>query len=305
VAPTPSTVNVEFEHVHPLNIDGRLVDAAVSGLAGLPLSGEVSLVITGQMKSSYGERIGGEYRESFTDERVSAGRVVAKVVTRDGRAEILLAATVIARGMEGHRDMPLSRLVRHEGLHLLLRQREEDVHHLMGAPVTESQTLVAWMAALALEEYRIELSLCREGSFASRCHADEMPAMLRDYIEEFGLLGARWGEPDCATDALSMTNDLIVKLALMAAEEAIQPSVGEVLVTSEPWQTLIGSNWDAMGTAISTLPDALISAPEQARTAIEHFKPVVIEFCRRVGFQLVDGPDGVYVEPITGPNDTP
>lgn len=303
-SPSPTTVEVGFEFVHPANVDRDRLERAVAPLKRLQLAGSIRVVVTSDMPASLAPRVQPSYSAPFRVDRVGAGRVIAKTVTDlSSSTEILLDAVVLQPELREHTEMSLVRLIEHEGLHLLLRSRGEDAHSLERALATSSEADVAylWLAALAIEEFRIERCICARGSFASESYAEEMPRVLADYREAFDAAGAAWGvNPDAPGDVVAMTNDLMSKVACMVAQNDFDPAVSETLLASKDWRDFVGATWGKFVACAADIPDAGHALDGQtARDLVMRFmNGVVRPWCKQLGFILRDE-GGLVVEPLT------
>ena len=302
-SPSPTTVEVGFEFVHPANIDRDRLELAIAPLKRLPLGGSVRVVVTSDMRASLALRVQPSYSAPFRVDRVGAGRVIAKTVTDlSSSTEILLDAVVLQPELREHTEMSLARLIEHEGLHLLLRSRGEDAHSLERALATSNEADVAylWLAALVVEEFRIERCICARGSFVTETYADEMSRVLADYRTAFDLAGSAWGSPDAAADVVAMTNDLMSKVACMAAQHEFDPAVNETLLASKDWREFVGTAWNKFVACASEIPDASNALDDQAASVlvVRFMNGVVRPWCKQLGFILHDE-GGLVVEPLT------
>jgi hypothetical protein len=300
----PPTIEVSFEHVHPRNLDCRLLERATTHLAELPLGGNVRVVVTSQLDDSLEARLDSTYTVPFRKNRVGVGRVIAKTVTdKTSSTEILLDAIALLPGVRDHTDVSLGRLLSHEGLHLVLRARGEDAHTIVRTllrPRDAVEETLYWMAALALEEYRIERYLCGCGSFATEPYELEMPRILEDYYDAFAHVALSWGAADreVGREVVEMTNDLMSKVAFVAAEHKVRGAISDSVVGSLHWRALIGPAWTELVRAGADIPDASVALPElELKAAVEAFAAVAAAWCEHIGFRLdIDG--GLCVAPL-------
>jgi hypothetical protein len=292
-ATTSATIEIDFEYVNPANVDQATLEQALAPLASIPLTGNVRVVVTSDMAESLASRVQSSYSDPFRVDRVGAGRVTAKTVTDlAASTEILIDAVALLPDLRGHTEISLRRLMRHEGLHLLLRLHSEDAHSVVRAlePCNEADKSYYWMAALALEEFRIERHLCSRGSFVSESYDDEMPRVLHDYYSEFETVARSWGsDSDAPVRILSMTNDLVSKVAFVVGQHDVRPAVSDAVIGSLHWRAMIGPAWNAFRASVTSVPDA------GERLTAEQLKPIVVEFaavvaswCEHIGFRLLD-----------------
>jgi hypothetical protein len=253
------------------------------------------------MAASLASRVQSSYSGPFRVDRVGAGRVTAKTVTDlAASTEILIDAVALLPDLRGHTEITLRRLVWHEGLHLLLRRHLEDAHSVVRAlePCNAADKSYYWMAALALEEFRIERYLCGLGSFVSESYDDEMPRILADYYAAFEKVGKSWHSNPEPTRILSMANGLVSKVAFVVGEQGVRPAVSDAVIGALHWRALIGPAWDAFQASMIAVPDAGERlTTEQLRLIVVEFAGVVASWCERIGFELLNE-GGLYLKPL-------
>jgi hypothetical protein len=312
---TAPSINVSFEYVHPNNVDLDRLDRALQPLRGLQLAGSVQVVVTSDLAASHKSRVHKKWSAPFDVDRVGTGRVIAKAVTdQDASTAILLDAVVLLPSMQGHTDMSSPRLVWHEGIHLLLRDRGEDAHTLVehgrAATSSEAERTLMWMSALALEEYRIERALCEIGSFATEPYEEEMPRILDDAFADIARKAPYWSSDSTVPAAVLATmNAIVSKVAFLVAQHDLVPAVDKTVISSLSWRALVGPGWDAMRETAAKIPHALVPVDaDELRSHVAAFAKRAEEWCAHVGIRLGDDPDGVmYIESLfeLEPGETP
>lgn len=290
-------IDISCEHVHPDNVDKAMIERAAIPLRRLPLREAPRIVVTGDLEASYGERVSRFFADPFRQERL-VGRVIAKTVTdKDSSTVILLDAAALEPGVRN--SGTLSRLLLHEGLHLLLRDRGEDAHAAVRDmnPSSEIDTILYWIAALALDEYRVETQLCGEGNFLTISLEAELTSILAAYRSVFDEIGANWGEA-AAQRLLPLASGLMDKLALAAAENKVRVGLGERLLENEDWKGFIGDHWMRMRMVLERLPAAKTKmAADDLFVAIRSLAAIAAGWCEQLGFRLEDD-GGLCLQPL-------
>jgi len=187
-------VEIDFEHVDRVRVDAVILEREVAPLWKLPLPGNIRVVVTGEMRKSLAARVDRCYSDPFQQERI-IGRVTAKTVTDlTSSTEILVDACVLQPHVHPHLDGPLRRLLCHEGHHLVLRHNGEDAHSAVRAarPSDLAAEAITWIAALAVEEFRIESALVADGLHGVPYDV-QLPPALEDWHRELTIAGKCWG----------------------------------------------------------------------------------------------------------------
>lgn len=301
----PAIIEIDFEYVHRDNVDCEILERTAVVLKALPLSGNIRIVVTSQMDDSLSSRISETYSVPFRQMRTGVGFVTAKTVTdKSSSTEILVDARALLPGVREHTDVSLGRLLQHEGLHIVMRQREEDAHTVvrtMEAGKDCAEVELLWMGALALEELRIERSLCSRGSFATEPYSEEMPRILVDLYDAFADLGNCWGSPGAETGqkTVELVGYLMSKVAFVAAEQLVHAAIPEETIDSRDWRALIGPNWDELMRLGREVPDALspLGAKERAAAA-ERVATIAAAWCEHIGIRLEDDNGELCVVPL-------
>jgi hypothetical protein len=294
-----SVVEVDYEFVEPRNVDAAFLDRSLAALRELPLGGNIRVVVTSQMDASLASRVDQRYSGPFQQRRI-IGRVTAKTVTDlSSSTEILLDAITLQADVRDHLDGSVERLLLHEGHHLVLRDRGEDAHECVRSAGTADFAAEAflWMGALALEEFRIECAMCREGEFGVP-YERQLPAMLSDWHAGFAEAGTSWNA-NSAQRTLEMTNEIITRAAYVAAEHLCGNPISPVIVESIHWQSLVGGCWPLLLRVVEAIPPAeQPMRPTELQAAVRDMAALAEAWCRHIGFTLCPEDDGFSVLPL-------
>ncbi len=295
----PSVVELDYEHIDPRNVDIAFLERSLAALRGLPLGGNIRVVVTSQMDASLASRVDRCYSGPFRQQRI-IGRVTAKTVTDlSSSTEILLDATTLLPGVRDHLDGSVERLLLHEGHHLVLRDRSEDAHACVRPARAADPAIEAfvWMGALALEEFRIEYALCREGEFGVS-YEQQLPAMLSDWHAGLADTGANWNATN-AQRTLEMTNEIITRAAYVAAEHVCGNEVSEEILANSHWRSLVGDCWPTLLHVVESVPSAEQRLrPTELARAVRDMAALAEVWCERIGFKLCADAAGLSLLPL-------
>lgn len=294
-----SVVEVDYEFVDPRNLDAAFLERSLAALRELPLGGNIRVVVTSQMDASLASRVDQRYSGPFQQRRI-IGLVTAKTVTDlSSSTEILLDAITLQTDVRDHLDGSVERLLLHEGHHLVLRDQGEDAHECVRSACSAdfAGEASAWMGALALEEFRIECALCREGEFGVP-YEQQLPAMLSDWHAGLADAGANWNT-NSAQRTLEMTNEIITRAAYVAAEHLCGNPVSQTILENSHWQSLVGGCWPMLLRVVEAIPSAEQRLrPTELDAAVRDMAAVAEAWCERIGFRLCAEADGFSVLPL-------
>jgi hypothetical protein len=295
-----SVVEVDYEFVDPRNVDTAFLNRSIAALRGLPLGGNIRVVVTSQMDTSLALRVDRCYSGPFRQQRI-IGRVTAKTVTDlSSSPEILLDAITLQPDVRDHLDGSVERLLLHEGHHLVLRDRGEDAHECVrkANAADSAEEAALWMGALALEEYRIECALCREGEFGVP-YERQLPPMLGEWRSALAAAGEAWNAMQ-AQRTLELTNEIITRAAYVAAEHVCGNVVPEAIVGSDDWASLVGECWPMLLRIVDAAPSAESRLqPPKLSALVREMAALAEVWCERIGFSLCVEADGLFVLPLT------
>jgi hypothetical protein len=295
---------IEVEHVEERNLDLDLIRESWGLLRTLPLQEPVTIVVTGDMAQSLDEY---EYQlfRSWTALR-TAGKVTAKaVMDAHGRMAILVDAERVpadpfganrtARPPGAQSDAPLERLLEHEGLHLVVRARQE------GADVTRCECeydgdyafdQFRMIAALAVEEFRVERAQCAAGRYL----AGDAVATIRRDLDTYRISFAKAFTSGGAFAASSALNDLAVQLAAVVAEHLSGNALDAQLREEARWHQVVGPAWDHLIRELEPMPGALTKVSRvDLDVAIRSLAAALRDWFTRLGFTLEDAPNGAHL----------
>jgi hypothetical protein len=293
-------VELGFEYVDERNVDRAFLEQAMTPLRELPLAGNIRVVVTSQMDDSLAARVNERYIEPFHQGRI-IGRVTAKTVTdQSSSTEILLDAAALLPNVRLHIDGGIQRLLGHEGHHLVLRDRGEDARSCVRATCANENTAegaIGWIAALAVEEYRIEAALCAQGVYGLS-YDDELPPALFDWYETLAVAGEFWGSGQ-GERILTVTNEIITRSAHVAAAHRFGHPLTDSTLSSSHWTALIGHSWQKLLLLTERIPPATARVELPELTAmVRDVAGLVGSWCKLIGFELVTDTDGFYLWPL-------
>jgi hypothetical protein len=289
-----AVVELGFEFVDERNVDIAFLQDALSSLRGLPLAGNVRVVVTSEMARSLAARIDRYYSTPFHQKRIM-GRVTAKTVTDHASStEILVDAVALQPDVRSHVDASLERVLAHEGRHLVLRQRGEDAHSCVRALSPTPEDLTIWIAALAIEEYRIETALCANGSF-SLAYEHVLPGALDDWSAALTTAMDKWGSNQ-GPILLELANEIITRSAYVAAAHHNGEPLGNALLSHPAWTKLVGECWDDLLELTQHAPsaDETVEMDDLLRIITEAAR-LVASWCAHLGFRIDADEGGPYL----------
>lgn len=248
-------------------------DVLASGLAALdvlPLDdARLEVVLANDLEKSAGRR----GRDGFRGpRRVATGSVMGMVVPNPDRVGVLIAGRLLRPGAVRAGLANVPRLFAHEGYHALLVQHAEHAEALLeemrrqGVAGSAGLSLAAGM----IEEYRVELPLCRAGLLPN----PNLDRSLRGFAR--GLADAR--EATESERAEAWTRDLfghlldvVHRLARSAAADAVEDrrTAPPAITERKIWRRYFADLWEPVRDALEPVPAALDRMPyeEMAQTA--------------------------------------
>lgn len=167
-AVSQTVVDLYAEAIDPFEVL-RFDPGAMPPLVGLAIQvlsqviqdpASVSLVLCDDLATSVRHRLPAERAARFTTER-GGGHVGAKTMLVGDRIEVLVPSGLFLGEHGDHQDFAdqlAVRTVAHEGYHVLLKQRREELGNWTGDPVDHTQLLLS-CADQVIEEYRVEAAI--------------------------------------------------------------------------------------------------------------------------------------------------
>ena len=242
------------------------------------------------MDKSYGDRVGSWYSDPFAAVRMS-GQVTAKTVRcKDTQLdEVLVDAVILTPEIRDRMDTSVTRLLMHEGYHLLLRQARENAEFLMrGNDARTAYEDFAWIAAIALEEVRIESALCSQGFFLNVTTDDLVRRLIADAAGAMEKARALFttGGSDLVRPHFA---ELAVRAAYAMAAENAGAALTEHVLESSGWKRWGPPDWAQLLCVARDAPDA--------RHRVEHallldkakrLIPLLERWLEKIGFRLTD-----------------
>jgi hypothetical protein len=181
----------------------------------------------------------------------------------------------------------------------VLRDRGEDANACVRAlgELDPARKTFAWMAALAVEEYRIESALCQAEHQATP-YDEQLPPVLAEWLAIVEEAGASWG-PDKAVPIIQTTSEIITRCAYVAAEEHFGTPLKAAVTESEEWRYLVGDCWPRLLAVMKDLPCADVSLSEDELTSkVRDVAALVQEWCDAIGFELSSEDGDLCVMPL-------
>jgi hypothetical protein len=190
------------------------------------------------------------------------------IIEPDGSAIIFMNASLLIAEGDARAEANPERMFSHECWHVVLAHEEEDPSSsLRRLDLTADEEHCLSLAAIAVEEFRIESHLWR-GRLVSSSRSGDTPDYLlnvRDKVAE-GL-----SNPDfriAARVALAAHGELNTHLAYVAAEPPEQRPLAHPLTNSADWDRLVGPFWTDMLPGFDQFPDAAGRIGEAALDAL-------------------------------------
>jgi hypothetical protein len=288
----------DVEFAHPKQIDRRRAEQALAALPVVGTPERMRVILTGDMFQSL-ERHDERHDPRFTRSRTT-GIVGAKTLHhRQGTATVLIDAGFF-EGKLGDSGMDfLRRLVRHEGYHVVLGERNEDtdcVFRRLQPP--EARGYCLGIGAIAVDEYRIERALWAEG-YPDEGRAHDLSTILPEARQQFrDAVVMRYDrEPIDRTmrSAVTVFNQLSTHMAYVAAEPAAVKTKGIAAVEHErDWERLIGTTWEEFERILQDVPDAREPSRERIDAAIEALAWQHEAWFAHIGFRFEEISSGTY-----------
>lgn len=278
-------IELSFDDVDPNKLMTDSLFEGIDKLAGLSLPGYVRVIVTAEFEECFEEHVKPKYSECFTQRRVG-GFVPAKTVTDGGSSTILVDVQALFPDVAEQLSCPLSRILEHEGHHLLLRARHEDAHttHCRGADCDTPTGWLKLLAALAIEEFRVESALTTVGSFKEE--NTECAEALDLVWRCLDALRAET-EPDARDGELGVLfRDLVVLVAERVAGRCGEQSIPNDL-TSHPSVSAI---WSRFSATLAEIPAS--DVPITGAALKEHVGAVAVlleEWLHHLGFAFDPG----------------
>ena len=273
-------IELSFGDFDPNKLATDSLFEGIDKLAGLSLPGFVQVIVTAEFEESFEEHVKPKYSECFTQRRVG-GVVLAKTVTDGGSSTIILDVRALIPDVAEQLSCPLSRILEHEGQHLLLRARHEDAHttHGRSADCETPTGCLKLLAALAIEEFRVESALTRVGSFKDE--NNECTEVLHLVARQLDVLRAETAPDACDAELGVCFRDLVVLVA-----ERVAGRCGEQPIpydfTSHP---AVSVTWSRFSATLADIPAS--DVPITGATLNEHVDAVAVlleEWLHHLGF---------------------
>jgi hypothetical protein len=297
-------MDVVAEFVDEDVLDRALIDEATAALPPLPHPDRASLVLTGDVVRSINKR-GNHDTEHvpYTQERLT-GMVGAKTLHHDETSEVIVVAGPFIRGNEdAYRGLDMSRVVRHEGWHVALFQRDEDMAPLwkrLPAELPGSDRHLFGIAAVGLTEARIERALRDEGREATS-RAPDTEGILTDLRTAFReTVMMRHPDEDIRRtfeQAYSAFNQLVTHFCYVLAEDVDARDPGLAAVPSALWERFVDDFWSRLGEVFERIPTAAkeIRAGELMDLYLGSVS-LFREWFAHIGFLLEEREGGMYLD---------
>jgi hypothetical protein len=298
---TAPLITVEYEYISPANVDDAFLARRLDSLRTLPIRRPVSVIVTSDMAASHAARVRSVYSDPFSQSRVG-GRVTAKVVATSEGHGLLVDAYLLLPDVREHTDASVARTFRHEGLHAVLRERGEDTHTLIRSlrrsGLSDAQYRMRWIAALALEEFRIERALNASGEWRSIRRVEQMQAITRDYYDALAELLRFWGG-GIVDQFLSLFCELASQVAHGAAETVNGVGLPDAFHEDPRCSELVcRSSWNELVDCLRAVPDAFEQiAAVDLTSALDALSAVLERWLADIGYLLGEDADGLFLWP--------
>jgi hypothetical protein len=277
-------IELSFSDLDPDKLQTDSLLDGVDRLAALSLPGFVQVIVTGDFEEAFDD-VKPTYSECFTQARIG-GVAFAKTVTDGGSSIILVDVKALFPDVASQLSCPLSRILEHEGQHLLLRARHEDAHttHYRLADRETPKGWLALLAAFAIEEFRVEAALTKSGSFK---HEDAA------CVEALGLVSCKIKSLRAETDPDELDKEFKIclrDLVMLAAERAAGCCGGQDVPDSITGHLALGAIWPRFSGALALIPASDIAIREADLN--EHacaLAALLEEWLRHLGFAFASG----------------
>lgn len=278
-------VGLSFEYINQSELDTASLLEGIEKLAALSLPGVVEVVVTADFEKSFELRVAKKYSVCFAQTRLG-GVTVAKTVTDGGSSIILVEGKALLPDVARELSCPLSRIIEHEGQHLLVRARHEDPHttHCRGS---DCETPTGWLkllAALAIEEFRVELALTKNNSFK---HEDEACIQAIESLQS--KLEVFRANPD-SEERDGELGVCFKELAVIAAERTAGHCGGQPVPEHLIARETVSAIWARYSAALALVPPSDVAITEADLD--EHVNAVSVlleEWLGHLGFAFDSG----------------
>jgi hypothetical protein len=285
-------------------LDQRLIEEAENALPPLPKPERAKLVITGDMVRSVNRRgRHGTEHVPYAQERVT-GLVGGKTLHRGEDSDIVVVAGPFLRGAENaFRGLDMPRVIRHEGWHVVIYQRDEDIEPLwkfLPEELSDSDRHLVGISVASLTEFRIEKTLWNDG-WPVGSRAGDTQEILEEARVGFG----RAVQKRTANESIlrtfeqsySVFNQIATHFCYVAAEDDSARAPGLGTVDGKLWERYVDGYWDQLLRTSEGIPEA--SIPEDPQTLVGRFLPTIPFFCEwfaHMGFLLEERDGGMYLD---------
>jgi hypothetical protein len=262
----------------------------------------VSIILTDAYEAVVRARLGPSRGESFQAERIT-GLNVAKVFppTESESCTVILNARLfygIAADSLEQTDL-VSRIVAHEGRHILAHERREGLQYLEAAP-TGAQSYYFSLAGIVFDEYRAERSVAELGWPLQAAWRDAFDGALAQFRRRVRAVLPQAGQD--IDDCLAVVYAEFSELTKIVAYEAGNVLAGTEQsaehpfdVDSEHWRRLVGPNWDALLTVLRSIPgDKQRMDAGAVQEALGRIAQCLHDWLAYIGFGFSDTACGVY-----------
>jgi hypothetical protein len=289
-------VGLSFEYINQIELDTASLLEGIQRLAALSLPGVVEVVVTADFEKSFELRVAKKYSACFSQTRLG-GVTIAKTVTNGGSSIILVEGKALLPDVASKLSCSLSRILEHEGQHLLVRARHEDPHttHYRGS---DCETPTGWLrllAALAIEEFRVELALTKNSNFK---HEDE--ACIEAIESLWGKLEALHADSD-SEERDGELGVCFKELAVMAAERTAGHCGGQPISQHLTANEAVSAMWARYSATLALVPPSDVAITEADLN--EHVNAVSVlleEWLGHLGFAFESG-DGLAFRSLDTP----
>ena len=286
--------------------DALDIQALARGIAEaarhVPDMDRVAVVVCGNFEGYVRSTEKGEMAEHYRQERLVGG-ARAKVIDRgDGYCELLVDAAVVDRDRDPEVD-PTGVFV-HEALHIAAGQRGETLtgrRARLGYRLGSADGMVAGLAGMAAEEFRVVRALAELGRPLDAAYSDELVTVVDAYRGSLRAPLEHWdrtGDVEDLAEAVLRGFEYVMTIVAylvaddVASDGARRPDLERL--GSSRW---LGRSYAALRAALAPLPSALQSTPrEELDELCDAVEDALVDWLTEIGFAIEDVPGGLFLE---------
>lgn len=287
---------VMIEDIDPAQLDMELLSRGLAYLATVCNRDGANVVLTGDLEASIKKRLSSaEQAERFGINRVS-GQVAAKVILDGARPEVIVNGQLLMPGIAEAIELDVERLFEHEGLHVALYQRGEDVHAIVAeGNLSFHEAHFDGHAAILIDDYRIERALHDSGGGIAATYLEATKDVLDNFAAAVydGICQRYPNEPikRCYETTFGAFYSLTTHLAYLISQAVPAADLAHL----PTWERFVGEHYSLLEQALHQLPSAAEPVPiDRLLAAVSTIGDQLVEWLEHIGFRTTSSADGGF-----------